>query len=78
MYATYYLDTQAAYVPKTMTRDFRLTLTLAGGEQKTLEIRDNRQRLVYVDIKAGIKALRFEPLSAWGNPESHVFSFEIQ
>jgi hypothetical protein len=78
MYATYYLDTKPAYVPKTMIKAFRLTLTLADGTSRLIDVKDNYQRLVYADIGAEIKALRFEPLSTWGNPEAHIFSFEIE
>jgi hypothetical protein len=78
MYATYYLDTLATFVPKTMVKDFRLTSILGDGKQKTLEITGNHQRLVYADINAEVKAVRFEPLTTWGNEEAHVFSFEIE
>jgi hypothetical protein len=78
MYATYYLDAKPAYVPKTMTKAFRLTLTLADGTSRVIDVGDNYQRLVYADIRAEIKALRFEPVSTWGNPEAHIFSFEIE
>ena len=78
MYATYYLNTLATYVPKTMTKDFRLTLTLSDGKQKVLEITGNHQRLVYTDINVEIKSIKFEPLSTWGNTEAHVFSFELE
>jgi hypothetical protein len=78
MYATYYLNTQAAHVPKTMVKDFRLVLTLAEGGQKTLEITGNRRRLVCVDIGTEVKAVRFEPVSTWGNPEAHLFAFDIE
>jgi hypothetical protein len=78
MYATYYLDTKATYVPKTMTKAFRLTLTLADGSKKTIEVGDNHQRLVYVNIGTDVKAVRFEPVSTWGNPEAHVFAFELE
>jgi hypothetical protein len=78
MYAAYYLDIKPTHVPKTMTRAFRLTLTLADGGQRVIEVTDNHQRLVYADIGAEVSALRFEPLSTWGNQEAHVFSFEIE
>ena len=78
MYATYYLDTQACHVPKTMTRDFRITLTLADGGQKAMEIACNHQRLVRTEINADVRAVRFEPLSTWGSTEAHVFSFELE
>ena len=78
MYATYYLNTKATHVPKTMCKDFRLTLTLADGKQKVLEINGNYQRLVRTEIKAEVKAVKFEPLSTWGYAEVHVFSFELE
>jgi hypothetical protein len=78
MYAAYYLNTQATHVPKTMVKDFRLTLTLTDGKQKVLEITDNHQRLVHTDINAEVKSVRFEPVTTWGNAEAHVFSFEVE
>jgi hypothetical protein len=78
MYATYYLNAGATHVPKTMTKAFRLTLTLADGTSRTIDVADNHRRLVYVDIGAEVSAVRFEPLSTWGSPEAHVFSFEIE
>ena len=78
MYACHYLDTQPTYVPKTMTRDFRLTITLANGKIKTHEVKNNYQRLVYPEINEEVKSIKFEPLSTWGNNEAHVFSFELQ
>jgi hypothetical protein len=78
MYATYYLDTQPVNVPKTMVRDFRLTLTLAGGKQKIIETTGNYQRLVYVCLDCEVQAVRFEYLSTWGSAAAHVFSFEVE
>jgi hypothetical protein len=78
MYATYYLDIQATHVPKTMTKSFRLTLTLADGRLRIIDAADNYQRLVYMDIGEEVSAVRFEPLSTWGSQEARVFSFEIE
>jgi hypothetical protein len=78
MYTTVFLDTKAAYPSKTLTRDFRLTLTLADGISRVITISGNHRRLVYADIGAEVSAVRFEPLSTWGNTEAHVFSFEIE
>jgi hypothetical protein len=78
MYAAYYLNIGATHVPKTMTKAFRLTLTLAGGISQIIDVVDNHQRLVYEDIGAEVSSIRFEPLATWGSPEAHVFSFEIE
>jgi hypothetical protein len=78
MYAIYYLETKSTHVPKTMTKSFRLTLTLADGGSRVIDVAENHQRLVYTDIGAEVKAVRFEPLATWGNPEAHLFSFEIE
>jgi hypothetical protein len=78
MYATYYLNTQATHVPKTMCKDFRLIFTLADGKQKVMEVTGNYQRLVRTEISADVTSVRFEPLSTWGNAEVHVFSFELE
>jgi hypothetical protein len=78
MYTTVFLDTKAAYPSRTLTRDFRLTLTLADGTSRVIDVNDNHRRLVYADIGAEVSAVRFEPLATWGNPEAHIFSFEIE
>jgi hypothetical protein len=78
MYTTVFLDTKAVYPSKTLTRDFRLALTMADGTSRVIDINGSHRRLVYADIRAEIKALRFEPVATWGNPEAHVFSFEIE
>jgi hypothetical protein len=78
MWATYYLHVESTYVPKTMTKDFRLILTLAEGGEKTIEVKDNHQRLVYADINECVTAVRFEPVSTWGNPQAHVFAFDVE
>jgi hypothetical protein len=78
MHATYYLNTLAAHVPKTMTKDFRLTLTLADGKQKTIDVIGSHQRLVRVPLSENVTAIRFEPVSTWGNQEAHVFSFDVE
>jgi hypothetical protein len=78
MYATYYLDTKATYVPKTMTKAFRLVLTLADGSKKTIEVADNHQRLVRVSIGTEVKALRLEPVSTWGSEAAHIFAFQVE
>jgi hypothetical protein len=51
---------------------------LPEGGQKTIEVRGNHQRLVYVNIGTEAKAVRFEPVSTWGNPEVCIFSFELE
>jgi hypothetical protein len=78
MYSIYYLNILDTCVPKTMVKSFNIVLTCADGKEKTISVNDNHQRLVYVDIGEELKALRFEPLSTWGNPEAGVFSFEIE
>jgi hypothetical protein len=76
MYAIYYLNTLATHVPKTMIRDFRLTLNLAGGGRKTVDISGNYRRLVYLDLDEELNALRFEPTATWGNGEARLFAFD--
>jgi hypothetical protein len=84
MFTTIFLDTKATYVPKTITKNFRISVTLADGTSRVIEVKDNHQRLVYVDIGAGFAggveatAVRFEPITTWGNTEAHVFSFELE
>ncbi|MDR0732112.1 MAG: FAD-dependent oxidoreductase [Treponema sp.] len=76
MFATYYLDAGDTWIPKTMVKDFNIHLTLPGEVKKTVEVRGNHQRLVYVGINEDVIAVAFEPLSTWGRSEAHVFAFE--
>jgi hypothetical protein len=78
MYTTIFPGTQAAHPSKTLVRDFRLLVTPAEGGQRVIEVTGNHRRLVYADIGAELKAVRFEPVSTWGNPEARVFSFELE
>jgi hypothetical protein len=77
MYATYYLDTQATFVPRTLVRSFNIVVVLADGTKKIIGVTDNHQRLVYVNIGMEALSVRFEPVSTWGNKGSHVFAFEV-
>ncbi len=77
MYASYFLDAKATYVPKTMVRDFRLVLTLADGGTKTVEVKGNYQRLVFVDIDEDVTAVCFEPTATWGGEQYRAFAFDL-
>lgn len=77
MYATYYLSAKATHVPKTLTRDFRLVLTLEDGTRETVEVTGNHQRLVYADIGRTVTAVALEPVATWGSPAAHVFAFSL-
>ncbi len=77
MYATYYKDTKATYVPMTMVKCFDLILTHADGREEVVEITNNYQRLFILKVDAPILKARFVPQETWGNEDVHVFAFEV-
>lgn len=77
MYASYYRNIQPTHVPKTLVRSFLVHLTLPDGTRETIAVKDNHQRLVYVEIKRAVKAVSFEITETWGAPAGHVFAFDL-
>ncbi len=72
-----FLLNEKKYKPSVrMTRDFDVSLTLADGGEKLIEVKNNRTRLCKLDISAKVKAVKFTPKATFGDV-ARVFSFEL-
>jgi hypothetical protein len=79
--SNYFLDDKPMHVPATLIRDFRIDVSIEGGDWQIFQtVTGNCQRLVTLDLTlAGtVTAVRFVPLATWGSPDCHVFSFDIE
>lgn len=67
------------YVPKTMTRAYRIEGLNEAGEWITLyETNDNHQRLNAIPLEGECLGVRLVPLETWGSETCHVFSFDVR
>ncbi|MBQ1256752.1 MAG: FAD-dependent oxidoreductase, partial [Clostridia bacterium] len=67
------------YVPKTMTKAYRIEGVKADGTVVTLhEEKNNYQRLNKFAIEGAYKAIRLIPTATWGNEKVHLFAFEVK
>ena len=68
-----------AYVPKTIVRTFRVEGVRADGSSEVLFMEENNyQRLFSCNVYGSFKAVRLIPMETWGNPDCHIFSFDVQ
>ncbi len=66
------------YVPKTMTRAYRLEGLSESGEWRVLyETQNNYQRLNTIPLTGEYLGIRLTPLETWGNDAAHLFSFDV-
>ena len=67
------------YVPKTLTRSYRIEGLLESGDWVNIfECADNHRRLNVVHVAGEFRGVRLVPLSTWGSPDFHIFSFDVQ
>jgi len=67
------------YVPKTMTKSYRIEGVKADGSVVVLcEETNNYQRLNKIAVEGTYKAIRLVPLATWGSEQSHVFAFDVR
>ena len=59
-----------------MTRDFTVTLGLESGEEKIIEIKNNRTRLCRVPINERVTSVKFTPTRTFG-ADAKLFSFDL-
>lgn len=79
MNASYPLHPKAAYLPKTLLRDFELQSQDEPGNWRNIAvIRDNRRRLVILPLNIRTAALRLIVGRTWGLPAVRIFSFDVQ
>ena len=67
------------YVPKTVTKSFRIEGVRADGTVDVLiDERENHQRLYARDISGEYTAVRLIPTETWGAEKCHLFSFDVR
>lgn len=67
------------YVPKTMTRAYRIEGVKADGTIVTLyQTENNYQRLNKLTVSGQYKAVRIIPCQTWGSEKSHIFAFDVR
>lgn len=67
------------YVPKTMTKAYRIEGVKADGSVVTLvQENNNYQRLNKVAVEGNYQKVRLIPMETWGNEKAHIFAFDVQ
>lgn len=64
--------------PKTLIKDFLVTIYNQNEEEIKIQISNNYQRLVNVPLKTTATRLEITPLSTWGAAKCHIFSVDFQ
>jgi hypothetical protein len=82
------LSLEDSHVPKTMIRAFKINVVFEDGSEACLVHETcNFKRLFMYEggmsetasngLSRAVSAIRLTPLETWGNPEAHIFSFEV-
>jgi len=67
------------YVPKTMTKAYRIEGVKADGTVVTLcEESNNYHRLNKIAVEGEYQKIRLVPTQTWGNEKAHIFAFDVQ
>lgn len=64
-------------MPKTLIKDFNIELSDENNGVITFDIKNNRKRLVLIDINKNIKSIKLTVLSAWGSENVNIISFDL-
>ena len=68
-----------SYVPKTMTKAYKIEAILADGSVITIaDENNNHQRLCKHSADVEAVSISLTPLSTWGNEQSHIFAFDVK
>lgn len=68
-----------SYVPKTMTKAYRIEAELSDGSTAVIaDVCDNHQRLCLHKTDVEAVAVKLIPLSTWGNDTCHIFAFDVK
>jgi len=70
---------QERYVlPKTLITEYDLEFTMEDGTTKTIEVKENHQRLVKHFVDLTVTSVKFVPKKTNGAEEYRLFSFELR
>ena len=73
------LSFEPSYVPKTMTKAYKIEAELASGEVVTLfDVCDNHHRLCKHKLDIEAVAIKLTPIDTWGNDSCRVFAFDVK
>ncbi len=66
-------------MPKTLCREFKLTVTDADGNVSTTNVTENRTREYDIPVNKKVRSVSLAPVSNWGGTEeTNVFSFDFR
>ena len=74
-----YLDSPMMCMPKTLCREFILTVKKNGKEETVLKVENNRKRSYDIEIDGTPEEITLTPISNWGDSDrTRVFSFDFR
>ena len=66
-------------MPKTLCREFILTVKKNGKEETVLKVENNRKRSYDIEIDGTPEEITLTPISNWGDSDrTRVFSFDFR
>lgn len=71
-------DYPQSYVPKTMTKAYRIEAVCNGDSMVIYETNNNYQRLNTISVNVRADKIRFVPLETWGAEKFHIFAFDVK
>lgn len=64
-------------LPETLIKDYDIEITAPDGQTGRMEFKDNRSRLVVLDLNQEAVSIKLVPKSTWGAREYRVFGFDF-
>ncbi|MFO7637513.1 MAG: FAD-dependent oxidoreductase [Clostridia bacterium] len=78
MPCSYPLDMEPFRLPGSLIREYLVQVRDENGRWADIvSEKENRRRLVFLPVSLRTDGLRFIPLSSWGGPDAHLFSWEV-
>ena len=71
------LNEERFRLPKTLVKDFDITLTDEYGEVTVMPFRNVHNRLISLPVNGKYKKVRISPLETYGSEQFGIFDFEI-
>jgi hypothetical protein len=78
IHSLYQLNRQEESTPDTLVRDYSIAVKLCGGSWKNVkQIRNNYQRLTFLDINQTVEAVKFTIHATHGKPVVNIYSVDF-